>query len=243
MSAKNTEQPEPFKLRLRHPVHWFARTFIMKPFYKKPKITVLEPITEPAIFVSNHDAKRGPVVSDVYFPVRTAKWGAYEMLCGYNTRRKYLRDVFYRKKQGMGKFMSSFKSFFEAFFSIGFYRGMNIMPTYPDARLTKTLSMSMDVLDRGVSLYIFPEDSDGGYREEMTKFFPGFVMLAESYYKRTGRDVPIYPVYYHSGCNKMVIGRPRHAHKLKEEGLDRNAVAELFRQDVNALLNDYIKEN
>lgn len=233
-------QPKPFKLK-RRPVFAIFRALIMRTFYRKPQVTVLEKIQQPCIFVSNHDAKRGPVVAELYLPVRTAKWGAYQMLCDYNTRRKYLRDIFYMKKQGMGRKLASFKAFFEAFFSLFIYRGMNFLPTYTDARLAKTINESVEVLKSGMSVFIFPEDSDGGYREVMQKFFPGFVMLAEAYYRKTGTDLPIFPVYYHAKRKKMVIGRPRFAHKLKEEGLDRNAIAEILKDDVNSLLFDYIK--
>ena len=117
---------------------------------------------------------------------------------------------------------------------------MNMMPTYTDARLAKTISDSVEVLKDSVSVWIFPEDSDGGYCEEPKKFFPGFVMLAESFYRKTGKDIPVYPVYYHSGHNKLVVGKPRYAHAMKESGMDRKAIAEALRCDVVALYREYI---
>lgn len=77
----------------------------------------------------------------------------------------------------------------------------------------------------------------------MEKFFPGFVMLAEAYFRKTGKDLPIYPVYYHSGYKKLVVGSPRYAHKLKQEGYNRNAIADVLRDDVNALYYNYIKKD
>lgn len=236
------KQPKSFKLK-RRPVFALFRAVIMRTFYHKPRVTQLEEIQQPCIFVSNHDAKRGPVIAELYLPVRTAKWGAYQMLCDYNTRRKYLRDIFYIKKQGYGRGLASFKAFFEAFFSLFIYRGMNFLPTYPDARLAKTINESVEVLKSGMSVFIFPEDSDDGYKEVMEKFFPGFVMLADAYYRKTGKDVPVYPVYYHAKSKKMVIGAPRFPRALKEQGLDRNAVADVLRDDVNALFNNYISRN
>ncbi len=235
-------QPKPFKLK-RRPVFAIFRAVIMRTFYRKPEIRYLCKIEEPCIFVSNHDAKRGPVIAELYLPFRTAKWGAYQMLCDYNTRRLYLRDIFYMKKQGMGRRLASFKAFFEAFFSLFIYRGMNFLPTYPDARLKKTIDESVGILAGGMSVYIFPEDSDGGYKEVIDKFFPGFVMLAESCFRKTGRDVPIYPVYYHAKLKKMVVGNPRYAHAMKCEGLDRNAIADVLRNDVNDLYFNYIKQS
>lgn len=237
-------QPKPYNIKRCRPLYAIFKAVIMRPSYHKPKkISMLCDIEEPAIFVSNHDAKRSPVMADLYFPVKTVKWGAYQMLCGYNTRREYLRDTFYTKKQGYGRKLASFKAFFEAFFSLFIYRGMKFLPTYPDARLTKTLGASIDAINDGFSVFIFPEDSDGGYKEVMEKFFPGFVMLAEAYFRKTGKDLPIYPVYYHSGYKKLVVGSPRYAHKLKQDGYNRNAIADVLRDDVNALYYNYIKKD
>ena len=233
--------PKPFKFK-RRPVFALFKAVIMRMFYHKPNIELLNEISQPCIFVSNHDAKRGPVMAELYLPVRTAKWGAYQMLCDYNTRRIYLRDVFYIKKQNFGRVIASLKAFFEAFFSLFIYRGMNFLPTYPDTRIAGTIRQSVDLLEQGMSILIFPEDSEGGYKEEIGKFFPGFVLLAESYYRKTGKDIPVYPIYYHSGNKRMVIGNPRYVHQLKLDGKNRDEIADILCNDVNNLFENYIKQ-
>ena len=235
------EFAKPFKLK-RRPVFALFKAVLMRMFYHKPDIEYLSKIRQPCIFISNHDAKRGPVTAELYLPVRTAKWGAYQMLCGYNTRRIYLRDIFYIKKQGYGRALASIKAFFEAFFSLFIYRGMNFLPTYPDTRITGTIRQSVELLKKGMSILIFPEDSEHGYKEELDKFFPGFVLLAESYYIKTKKDVPVYPVYYHSGRKKMIIGNPRYIHQLKTDGHTRDEIANILRDDVNKLFENYINK-
>lgn len=234
-------EPKPFKIK-RRPLYAVFRAVLMRTFYRKPSVTFLSEVSKPCIFVCNHDAKRGPVTCELYLPIKTAKWGAYQMLCDYNTRRKYLRDIFYMKKQGMGRKLASFKAFFEAFFSLFIYRGMNFLPTYPDARLSKTIKESVQVLENGMPVLVFPEDSDGGYKEKMEHFFPGFVMLAEAYYRRTGKDIPVYPIYCDARRRQLVVGEPRYAHALKEEGLDRDAIAQVLCGDVNKLFENYINK-
>ena len=56
------------------------------------------------------------------------------------------------------------------------------MPTYTDARFAKTLRYSMSVLEQGSTVMIYPENSNDGYKDVLTEFFPGFVMLSEKYY-------------------------------------------------------------
>ncbi|MGN0814258.1 MAG: hypothetical protein ACI4MH_03400 [Candidatus Coproplasma sp.] len=238
-----SKKEKPFKLPKKKQPFFSVIKLIIRPFYKRPQlVTECEKVEQRAIYVSNHCAKRGAVIMEMYLPVRTAKWGAHEMLEDYRTRRKYLRDVFYMQKKGFGKFRSSFLATFEAFFSIFFYRGMKFMPTYTDARFAKTLNDSVEVLKDDTAVLVFPEDSGEGYKDVMEKFFPGFVMLADNYYRKTKEDLPVYPVYYSQSANKLIVGKPEYLHDLKAQGYDRNAVAELMCNKVNGLYYEYCKK-
>lgn len=214
---------------------------ILRLFYKKPEIVYCGgEIEDGAIIVGNHCSMRGPVVYEMYLPAFCAKWGAGEMLGSYRSRFAYLRDVYFMKKKGYGKVTASFLAFFDAFFSIFFYRGMKFLPTWRDARFAKTVVNSVEVLQDGTSVLIFPENSEEGYKEVLTEFFPGFVILAEKFYKKTGKDVPIYPVYYSDKANLMVIGEPLFVQDFIKRGLDRVQIAEYFRDRVNDLYYRYV---
>lgn len=238
-----SKKEKPFKPpKHRQPFFALVKKFL-PPFYKRPKLINLnEDIQEVAIFVSNHCARRGPVIMELYLPVRTAKWGTYQMLGDYKSRRQYMRDVFYRQKCGYGKFRSSFLATFTSFFSIFFYRGMKFLPTYPDARLSKTLNNSVEVLKDGTGILIFPEDSEEGYFNVMKKFFPGFVMLAENYFRKTKQDIPVYPVYYQQKANKLIVGQPEFVQKLKALGMKRDEIADRLCGKVNELYYKYIAD-
>lgn len=119
---------------------------------------------------------------------------------------------------------------------------MKILPSYPDARLRKTLKYSMDMLDAGYSVSVYPEDSNKGYFQEMRHFFPGFVMLSQQYYKKTGKDLPVFPVYYGRKKKKIVVGNPLYIQDFVKQGLDREQIADKFRMEVNQLYHDHFKE-
>lgn len=214
---------------------------ILKLFYKKPKIMRTSgEIAEGSIIVANHCSMKGPVVYELYLPAFNAKWGAGEMLGDYKTRFRYLRDVYFMQKKGHGKAFASFLAAFDAFFSIFFYRGMKFLPTWRDARFAKTIVNTIDVLKDGTSVLIFPENSDDGYKEVLTEFYPGFVSLAEQYYKKTQKDVPVYPVYYHDKKGIMVIGEPCYVQDYLKKGFTRAQIAEEFRKKVNELFLKYV---
>ena len=208
---------------------------VLKLFYRKPKIVYLdEKLPDKAIIISNHCSKKGPMALEIYLPVFNVKWGAYEMLGNYKSRFRYLRDVYYMQKKGLGKFSASLHAGFEAIFSKLFYKGMKFLPTYSDGRLMTTINNSMKVLDSGASIMIFPENSNEGYKEEMTEFFPGFVMLAERYLKKGG-DAPICPIYYNDKKRVIIVGKQYNIKEFIDKGLDRYQIAEEVRNIVNDL--------
>ncbi len=222
---------------------WRVARKIFKPFFSIKSVEFIgEKFPNKCLIVSNHENKRGPMVYELNLPVFHASWGAYQMLGNYSSRFHYLRDVLYIQKNGFNKFKSTLKAGFEAIFSIFMYKGMKILPSYPDARLRKTLKYSMDMLDAGYAVSVYPEDSNKGYFEEMTHFFPGFVMLAQQYYKKTGEDLPVFPVYYGKKKKKIVVGKPLYVQDFVKQGLTREEIAEKFRLEVNQLYYDYFKE-
>ena len=142
-------------------------------------------------------------------------------------------------KPGFG---TSFKAGLMGWLSPTVYRGMRMLPSYPDSRLLKTLRISSKVLDQNMGVMVFPENSNEGYEEELKEFFPGFVMLAEKYYRETGEDLPVYPVYYSVPKHIMVIGKPLYVQELAKEGLDRYAIAQRYCEEVNKLFYEYVQD-
>lgn len=227
----------------KQPVYNFFRPILTRLVTKKIEVINLnDEIADKCIFVGNHEGKKGPLIYERYIPKFLCPWGAYQMLGGYVDRFKYLRNVLYIQKMGKGKFSSTIKACFEAIFSILIYRGIKVVPSFPDARLLKTLNYSTGVLDNDMAVMVYPEDSNNGYLTEPTKFFNGFVMLGEYYYKKRGEDVPVYPTYLSLKHRKLVIGKPLFINELKAQGLNKDEIAERFREAVVNLYREHVKE-
>ena len=220
---------------------------LVRPFlpfiFKKPTVINLAgELPDKHIALANHSAKSGPPALHIWYPKSTCKWGAHQMFGDYAMRKAYLRDILYIKKCGMKPgFKTSFKASVLAALNPGIYKGMRMMPTYTDARFANTLRQSSMVLDANTPVMIFPENSNEGYKEVLTEFFPGFVMLAEKYFRATGEDVPVYPVYYSLKKRIMVIGKPMYVQENVKQGLDRYQIAEKFCAAVNQLYFDYVQ--
>lgn len=232
-----------FKFRKKQPFFTFVKK-IVRIFFKKPKIVNLAgELHNKAILIPNHCHKKGPLMYELYYPKLHALWGAHEMLGNFKSRRAYLRDVFYMQKRGFSKGKASFKATFEAIFSKYFYKGMRVLPTFTDSRLIGTINKSIDILNQNASIMIFPEDSNKGYFDILTSLFPGFLLLAEKYFKTTGEDLPVYPVYYHNKKNIIVIDKPHYIQQLKQQGMKKEDILKFFLEKINSLYTLCEKEN
>lgn len=233
-----------FKLPTNRQPFYKAFKPILRMIFKRPEIINLAgEVPDKAIIIANHSNKSGPPALDLYYPKPSAKWGAHQMFGNFKSRRDYLRDVLYIKKCGASKTKASLISPILAIFNPLIYKGMKmVLPTYQDVRLVQTIKNSCTVLDANMSVMIFPEDSNEGYKDVLTGLFPGFVMLAEKYYKTTGEDVPIITVYYCIRKKIMIIDKPAYIQDYVKEGLDKYQIAEKFRLRMNQLYYDYVED-
>lgn len=209
---------------------------ILKIFVRKPKvITENEILDTNAIYLSNHAGATSPVKHELYFPHNFKFWGTHEMVFTYRERWKYLAYNYLPKKKHYGKGISKFLATIILPFVSIFYRGMELIPTYKDARLLKTLRDSIEYLNQGNSIIIFPENSSDGYHDVLTEYFAGFLMLAKQYYKKTGHNIKIYNMYLRKKDNILVIDKPICIEEILKDKRDIREIANDFKDRANEL--------
>ncbi len=219
---------------------WTPVSKVLKWFYKKPTIINLnEQMPQKALYLANHSAMNGPVNYSLHFPAFLSIWGAYPMLGNYGMRYRYYRDVFCIQKKGMNKVLATIIAVPVAALSIFFYRGMKVLPTYPDGRFRDTIKNTIECLDNDVSVIMFPENSDDGYHDVLKEFLPGFVMAAQRYDKIHEERVPLCPVYWDNVTKTMVIGKP--SDLSDKQDWSREQICEHYRCQVNDLFYQYIE--
>ncbi len=221
---------------------WFkAYKGVLKIFKHKPEIINLnEKLEDKAIYISNHSAASGPIILELYFPKAFIPWGTYQMCGNYKERWNYLYHTYCQDKKHFNKFVSFWYSTLAAVLTKPFYSGMQLIPTYPDARMIGTIKRSIKILDSNKAVLLFPEDSSHGYMEVLTEYFAGFVTLAKMYYKRTGIDVPIYPVYFHNKAKKLIIGKPEYVQPLLASGMSEKEISMMLKDRANELCATYV---
>ena len=206
---------------------WF-RAFkqFLKIRYKKSQFIYLgEKPTESSIILSNHVGTDAPLSLEIYcdFPIRM--WGAYEMNSGLKKLYKYQSEVYYHEKKGWNLHLSRTFCLLASPLTNLFYKGLNLISTYHDSRLRKTLDESLTAIkDNGENIVIYPEDSSDGYLAELKGFHAGFVLLAEKCLN-SGIDLPIFVSYFKKKERQYVFDAPVKYSELKARFKSRNEIA------------------
>lgn len=208
---------------------------IMKIRYKEPKFVYLgEEINEGALILSNHEGTDAPMSLEIYLDKPIRMWGAHEMNSGLISLYKYQTQVYYHEKKHWNIHLARLFCLIASPITNLFYSGLNLISTYRDARLVKTMRESVETLKNGCNIVAFPEKSDKGYLAELEGFHEGAVMLAEVC-KIRGIDLPIYVTYFRKSDLTYIIDKPIRYSELCEMGLGREGIAKFLCERCNEL--------
>lgn len=220
----------------KRPFFRFVKS-ILRLFKRKPKFinyndSVLE---DGAIYLTNHNAASGPLIYELYFPKQFRYWGTYEMCGTYRERWNYLANIYFPNKKHIAKWLSKVLATIVTPFMFMFYKGMQVIPTYPDSRLRSTLKTSMQELQNNISVIIFPENSSNGYYDELIEYFAGFLLLAKQYYLKFGKDLKIYNMYYCKKKNAIIIAKAISYLELTKISNNHKIIANYLKEQANEL--------
>ncbi len=198
---------------------------LMKIKYKQPTFVYLgEEIKNGALILSNHEGTDAPMALEIYHPADIRMWGAHEMNSGLVKMYKYQTRVYYHEKKHWNIHLARLFCLIASPLTNLFYKGFNLISTYRDSRLLKTIRESKEAILNGQNIVIFPEDSTNGYLPELEGFHEGFTLLCESCYKQ-GIDLPIFVSYYQKSTNTYIFDKPINYSEFKKQNLTRKEIA------------------
>ncbi len=222
------------KAKKRRPYFRFLKK-LMRVRYKEPNFVFLgEPLDKGSIVLSNHEGTDAPMSLEIYYDAPMRMWGAHEMNSGLCKLYKYQTEIYYHKKKHWNIHLARLFCLIASPLTYLFYRGLDLISTYPDARFAKTVRESMISIENGDNIVIFPEDSSKGYLAELEGFYAGFAMLADRCLK-VGVDVPIYVSYYRRADNTYIFDKAIKYSELKAKYKTREAIADALRLRCNEL--------
>ena len=203
--------------------------------YKKPTFVYLgEEIGNGGIILSNHEGTDAPMSLELYLDKPIRMWGAYQMNSGVVKMYQYQSRVYYHEKKHWNLHLARLFCLIASPVTNLFYKGLNLISTYRDVRFRKTIRESIEALQEGYNIVIFPEDSTKGYMEELEGFLAGFVLLAEACKKR-GMDLPIYVTYFRKKDCTYVVDKPVTYSQLCKTGGTKEEIARRLVERCNEL--------
>lgn len=223
---------------------WWFRGLkkIMKIRYKKPQFIYLgEEITNGGVVLSNHEGTDAPMSFEIYSGKPVRFWGAYQMNSGLIKMYKYQTKVYYHEKKHWNLFAARMFCLLASPLTNLFYKGLNLISTYPDARFMKTIRESLEAIKKGENIVIFPEKSDEGYKETLDGFYAGFVMFADVC-KKQGIDLPIFASYFNKNEKIYLIDKPVLYSELCKKYESKEIIAETLCNRCNELGKMIIEE-
>jgi len=187
--------------------------FVFKLFYPH-KLVNEEHIhpddNNPLVFLCNHGEIYGPIVCKLYIPVSVRTWTISMMMYDQAEVTKYVYDNTYSRQTYLPVFIRKLTARFIGWLSVNVMNQIESIPVYRDSpiKLRDTLRKSIDALEAGDNLLIFPESQDVEKyeRDGIGKIAPGFVMLAEAYWKKTGKQMRFLPMYANKNNKTLTFG-------------------------------------
>ena len=217
---------------------------LLRLFKRRPRvINENKSLDDVAIYLSNHSAASGPLIYELYFPKAIRFWGTHEMCGSLGMQWKYLSTTYYHDKKHLPKWLAKIVATIVCPFVHGFYRGVNILPTYTDSRLRSTLKESFEVLDSGRSIFVFPEDSSDGYHDVLKQYFAGFYVLARQYYRKTSKNLKIYNMYYSRKKRTLIIKKATTYLDLTNLNKTDEEISEMMHQQANEMYEQILYES
>ena len=203
--------------------------------YKEPRFVYLgDEIDKRSLILSNHEGTDAPMSLEIYLNKPIRMWGAHEMNSGLIKMYKYQSEVYYHEKKHWNIHLARLFCLIASPVTNVFYKGLNLISTYKDARFRRTIKESLEALNNGENIVIFPEDSTKGYLEELEGFYGGFVVLAEICKKRK-IDVPIFVTYFRKKDLTYIIDKPVLYSELSKDGASREEIAKKLVERCNVL--------
>ncbi len=216
---------------------WWFRIIksIAKVKYKKPDFVFLgEKFVDGSIILSNHEGAASPMTLEMYLDRKFRFWGTHEMNTNFKMLYRYQTRVYYHQKHHWNIHLARLFCLIASPLTYLFYKGLNLISTYPDIRFFKTVKKSYDVIKDNGSVVIFPEDSSKGYLAEMTSFYSGFLVLAEYAYKH-GKDIPIVVAYFQTKKKRYIFDNPIKYSELLQKYGDKDSITDALLHRCNEM--------
>ena len=173
-------------------------------FYRGSEFIGLENLPdEPCVIAGNHAKLHGPVMGQLYLPFKKLMWCDGPMMYRKEFPKYAHSNFFNGKPTRFQRFIAKFLAPLVTYLM----RNADALPVYRDMRVVKTYKYSVEAMNEGYNIVIFPECPEKN-NEIVNKLNEYFVDVARFYYKQTGKELLFVPMYYSVELRKVLFAKP-----------------------------------
>jgi len=182
--------------------------FFVKVFSPKMQLKGIEnlPKDEPTIIVGNHCQMYGPIACEVYLPDNAYIWCAGQMMRLKDVPQYAFEDFWSQKPKWTHPFYKIL-AYVIAPMSVCVFNNARTIAVYRDARIMSTFRETLDYLNKGISIVIFPEH-DVKHNNIVYDFQKNFIDIAKLYYGKTKKAITFTPMYIAPNLKEVHFGKP-----------------------------------
>jgi hypothetical protein len=177
-------------------------------FVKKYKLYGTENLPEePCVLVGNHSQAYGPLAAEYCMPRESYIWCVGEMLNRKEIPAYAFKDFWENNKPPRTHWFYKMLGHLIAPLAAYALSNAHTVPVYRDNRVVTTFRRSVDLLEEGADIVIFPEKVDP-YNAIIGEFNEYFAFLARIYYQKTQKALRFTPMYIAPNLNSIHFGKP-----------------------------------
>ena len=188
---------------------------------------------EPCVFVGNHCQLYGPVAAELYMPRPHYVWCIGEMMNRKEVPAYTFEDFWPEKRRGFAWVYHLLSHLIARPMSYVLSRAHTI-PVWRDTRVVTTFRLSVQRLQEGADIVIFPEKHEP-YNAVLWQFQEHYADLAKLFYRRTGKALCFVPLYTAPKLGSMHFGEPVRFRPDAPDDEERQRVNEAMMASVTAL--------
>lgn len=175
---------------------------------RRPHLRGAEKVTAPAVLVTRHQNLYGPIAIMAWYPVPLRLW-VIDKLAVPEVCREHYRTFVGPERLHLGPFMSKVFAALYMPLVVRLVRSGNSIVVYRGHRdIVKTFEQSVQALCEGEILCLSPDIDYTSTESGAVNMYTGFVHLARMYYRKTGKNLPFYPVYTSRRVDSIEVGDP-----------------------------------
>lgn len=213
-----------YRRRRLRPLFHLIKWIVSMKFERDEFVWLCDKPTEPVFYVSNHTKVHAPIMMILSNEPKARLWAncyfiSYKSYYGHMIK-KVLKDRPMLKPLGI--LLSPLV--------IDAFRGIEPIPVYHDINVKITFDKSLETMQNGMNMVVFPERTENRVNDYLWDFNRGFVTVGEYYYRHTGKLLKFYPMYCCPELHKYLVGEPITFNPDSPPKLERERVC-LYLQD------------